>query len=502
MACLYLLGWAVGKSLFGLVTALILILWLWGYFFVLSIKNDLATCVDMWVSLIATALLTFSLFYGRVAKRMPERFNKSASFWIGILLETLLANTLTCATHILGATTGKMGKFSVGGGVSLTIGCAAFVSPIVGWYGILGVVLNRQDAYIKEYHLAVGLHSDREDTEDPANITRNHSSTALQSIRELVRALIERSGDLRMTGLSTPELENLAALIQGEEADGIRFFTRGGGSETERNRFQAFHQGYKYCLDDGNASDNSVVAWIKNWRQSEVKGNPLAAIRNLANDTGEPTCYPALKKLIIRLSVRNDTDRLKTRLWWLCGAIAAACDASIVEASNNSLTESSHAYALVLSALNVDRNSLAAILAMAIDKNMTALDMKALMERGCEEVLRRVSDNVKFCKDRGLIIISADIHSTPVVTYSAAGAWQAEKSREAVVLGAHAFNTLWNASIESPTNDLTLDEKNEVRKNSVEWSKKVSNLMVSRDSRGGGGVATYLRRVCAERLCV
>eukprot|EP00903_Cladosiphon_okamuranus_P007914 g7642.t1 len=464
LVCLYLLGWIFGKHKSGLMLALLPIALCWVSFARLSLENGGASFGEMWIALMVMFSLSACFFDVRISKRTPDKLQRSLDYWAALLIETFLANTLTCVAH----GSGFFARAHLGEGVALfLLGVTTFPSPFVFWYALQNKVLDRQHAYIKRRNLAKGdgwnVHG-QPGRRGVAAHRRVPNEAQRCAARKTVRGIVETSRDLRMTGLSIEELRRLAYHIDRDEAGFIHFYTERVESRKEFDLLRKFDDGYKNGLEDDGGG--ALRGWITEWLRDVSSFNrPWMSVRNLARGPEPPNGCPL------------DRGRLsdpKERIWGLCGAIAKVCDEQTGQRRNGD--ERREWYALMASALSVNRNAMAAILAMEKDSRK-AEGMKRNMEIGCEQVLGRVDSDRYFSEGRGLVFTDAkvitpadgDVHP-PVITYSAAGVSHAEISREAVMLGEDAFNSLWRAR---GVRDLTLDEKVELRSNSVEWSKKM-----------------------------
>lgn len=219
MVCLHLLGWIFGKHKSGLIVAPLVIASCWICFIALSLKNGGARFGEMWVAMMSVFGLSACFFDARISNRTPDKLQRSTDYWAALLIETFLANTVTCAAH--GSGFFARPRLSEGTAALIIVGVTAFSSPFGFWYALRNKVLDRQHAYVKRKNVAKG---------DGWNVQGQSGRRGVAAPRRLkprkvVRGIVERSRDLRMTGLSIEELRRLADHIGRDEADFIRFYT-------------------------------------------------------------------------------------------------------------------------------------------------------------------------------------------------------------------------------------------------------------------------------------
>eukprot|EP00752_Nemacystus_decipiens_P016745 g14983.t1 len=480
LVCLYHLGWVFGKHPGGLMFALLLIVLVWAYFLKLSLEDnsgdaddDRRGCADFaetWIAVVAMLILSACLFHARISKRSPAAFQRSRTdHWVTVLLETFLANTLMCASH--------GGGFVARRNLSkewalMSWGVTALACPVgfLSWYYLQNKVLDRQHAYIRKRNLAKeggrGSPPQSGRGDDGAGVSKRD----LDAARTVLTGFIRCSRDVRMVGLPTEELNRLADFLGGDVADFIRFYTERVEPRKAFDLLCKFQAGYKHgIVDHGGDLSNWITLWL------EGVSSPWASVRELADGSEPPDDCP-LHDCIF-------TDP-KERIWWLFGAVAKVCDdrekplPMIPQVGEERIDVGRcQWYALMASALCVNQNPTAVILAMEKDSD----EAEIIMKTGCEQVLRRVDSDQHFCAGRALVFTDAPVVGTdsysgdsepppPVITYSAAGVSNAEESREAVMLGKDAFDSFWWAR---GCRELTCDEKAELRRNTAEWSKKM-----------------------------
>lgn len=444
--CVYLLGWSVGKRRFGLFIAVAAMLFLWGGFLNESLKNGGANFVEMWAVNLVVFFLAACMFAVRIAKRNPQQVAlRSVDVAVALLFETLLANTLTCATLWPVFLASKTGRISLGGGSTLLVaGTTAFAVPICVWYTLQNTVLDRQVAFL-DWQVGVTLMQHVRPIRNNVLPARGGNNGVIFSQKEkddagaLVTAIVRGSRDLRMTGLPVEGLDNLADIIGGG-ADGaaglIRFYTR--RVEQHHQEFavlKQFHLGYLSGYDG-------------------LGGNTLAAVQ------GGDSCPWGV--------VQSHSDGLEH--WGRWGAVAKAWDDdSSFLAPFDDISGAlgrRHWYALIAAALTVNRDPLSVILAMEQDGDPKMVEY---MKTGCEQVLRQVNPEPSFWEGRGLVFVEEN--DPPTVTYSPAGVWQAENARDAVMLEKETFNMLWWAR---NARFLGFEEKANLQSKSAELSKLVS----------------------------
>lgn len=437
----------------------------------MSREVSTAELVEMWTINLALIALAGQIFYWRINKRTPPGLAHSRAFWVALAAETLVASTVTCVPH-------GVASFSPALWAALRLPTgptrfAAFVCPFSLWFALNLHALNIQAAVLRKHNMAAGDGGGRD------RISRSRvGEPSRDRVRECLAAVVESSRDLRPTGLLTAELEELARWIgDGDEgSEYIRFFIAEGERPTAFRLMQAFHEGYLSDLSSGREAQG-VLAWANAWAELSLRDGAWAAIETLLR-RGEP---PELSDALDRVCIIGRSSR-RCRSWWLCGVIARVRDSS--RQAVGSPGEASApwgvgsagyhpCYALMAAVLNVDRDPLAVALAQ-VGEEGRAREMHAMLRAGFERLLAGVSDDSYVYEDRGVVVTSAEAAATPVVTYSPAAVWQAELSKETVVLGGDAFELLWRAlaqDLEGPA--LTPSGKDRILRDSARWSEKV-----------------------------
>ena len=489
LVCLYLLGYYWGKRPFGLIIAAVLfILPCWGAFSFLTLAHGDQSFWDMWMGIITFLILSTMVFFARIAKGTPSGIPLfSADVWVGLCLETLLANTLTCAVHVIAVMSEEqraaaeeaywIGRFM------------AVMCPFGLWLLLNNQAKDIQAATLKRRNMAMGHGGGRGCV--PSCQGEPHS---WEVVHQCLVAIIKNSRDLRVTGLSREQLEILAEYMGNrKEADYIRFFTSGGREYP--NAFDvlwAFYQGYAYegdraggCEEDRTDDYKKVRKWIDNWLSTKIGGNPLAAINKLSQATEPQDCSDALAAIC---HVHGQARKNR----WLCGLVAKLCDDNVVvaglprpthgsdaekEAKSINVEISHQFFALVAAALTENRNPLA-VCQMGNVKNQ-ATEMLKIMEIGCEQVLRQTTEKDFVYIGRGLVLSVASTaegaavagtgnRQDRVVAYSMGEVWQAEQRRETVMIGKDSFNRFWRGN-----GILNPQERQHLLRESVKWSEEV-----------------------------
>ena len=486
LVCLYLLGYYWGTHPFGLIIAPVLfILPCWGVFSFLTLAHGDQSFWDMWVGVITLLILSITVFFARIAKGTPSGIPLfSADVWVGLCLETLLANTLTCAVHVLAVMSDEqraaaeeaywIGRF-------VTVMC-----PFGLWLALDYQAKDIQATTLERQNMAIGHGGGRGCV--PSYQWEPHSSKV---VHQCLVAIIKNSRDLRVTGLSREQLEILAKdMGSSEETDYIRFFT--SGERECPNAFDvlwAFYQGYTYESDRaGGDAYKKVRDWINDWLDTQIGDNPLKAINKLSQATEPQDCSDALAAIC---QVHGQAGQNR----WLCGLVAKVCDDNVgvaglplprygpdaeMEAKSINVEISHQFFALVATALTVNRNPLT-VFQMGNVKNQ-ATEMLKIMEIGCEQVLRQTEENEFVYIGRGLVLSVPSTaegvavtgtgnprdHSARGVTYSMGEVWQAEQRRETVMIGKDSFNRFWRGN-----GILNAQEREQLLQDSVEWSEKV-----------------------------
>ena len=487
LVCLYLFGYCWGKHSFGLLSGtLLVILPSWGGLLALTLADG-KIFWEMWTSVMTTFLLFSITLVTRVSRRTPSGMTLfSADVCVGLCLETFLANTMTCAVHLIAVLPGEwrdvlgeatwVGRFTV------------VLSPFCLWYVLHHQGLDIQAATLRGQNMATMYGGGR------GRIPSLQAGPHFQAIVcRCIVSIIENSRDLRVTGLSSQQLERLAVIIgDRKEAEYIRFFIK--GRRACLNVFDilyAFYQGYTYKGD--HARDyKRVRGWIDDWMENKVDDDPLGAIIKLSQEKEPRDCSEALAAICpVRGKMRQN--------WWLCGLAANVCDEIVsgrganppdgvcVEEIKSIDGVSSHkCFALFAAALTINRNPLTVILMGDVKRQ--ARDMLSIMEVGCKQVLRHTTDNGYIYTERGLVLCipsngaraAAAAGTRPegpvrVVTYSAGEVWEAEQRREPVMIGTDAFNTLWRVLM-TENRSLDIHERQKLLDDSVEWSGKVCDF--------------------------
>ena len=446
LICLYYLGWIMGKHPFFLSIAFAAVLFSWGNFWVLSLEEGGANFWEMWVANVAVFFLHSACFFvWRVFKRVPRR---SAGFWFALLLETGLVNTLTCVAHGVGFWLLKGGGLQDAKNDAAVLRLAAFSSPFVLWFVLRRVVLARQDAFIRRNNLAA---------QAGRKMCCARTCAASQEARAaaglVIRDIIEKSMDLRMTGLSRKELGRLADCLGNESAAAvlIRFYTvRVDSREKFYLLLSSFHQGYEYTPEPDRCSDSDgLTKWCEDWAESSCD-HPWKSVRRLAGCAEPPEGSPL---------GGCPCGHPKDQIWWLCGAIAKVSDMSMGTEHRQ--------YALMAAALSMNQDPLAIIMA----GGRAAEGRLRKIRKGWAEVLRQIDpDAQRGEEERGAVFTDAKEGGSPVVMYSPSEAWHAASVRGAFMLGREAFDLLWN---EPGYHALHPEELNRIRRNDKEWSSKV-----------------------------
>ena len=443
------------------------------------------------MGIITSLILSTMVFYARIAKGTPSGIPLfSADVWVGICLETLLANTLTCAVHVLAVMSDEQRAVAE---EAYWIGRFAVVMcPFGLWLLLNNPAKDIQAATFKRQNMAMGHGGGRGCV--PSYQGEPHS---WEIIHRCLVAIIKNSRDLRVTGLSREQLEILAEdMGSRKETEYIRFFTSGGREYP--NAFGvlwAFYQGYTCDSDragdyegDPTGAYKKVRRWIDDWLDTQIGGDPLAAINKLSQATEPQDCSVALAAIC---QVHGQAGQNR----WLCGLVAKVCDDNVAvggfprpqygspaekEAKSINVEISHQFFALVAAALTVNRNPLT-VLQMGNVKNQ-ATEMLKIVEIGCEQVLRQTKGNDFVYIGRGVVLSvpstaegaavagtgNPRYRSPRVVTYSMGEVWQAEQRREAVMIGKNSFNRFWRGN-----GILNPQERLQLLRDSVEWSEKV-----------------------------
>ena len=489
LVCLYLFGYYWGRHSFGLlIGALLVILPCWGGFLVLTLA-DSKIFFEMWTSVMISVIMFAMMFLARILRRTPGGMTLfSADVCVAICLETLLANTLTCVSHLLAVLPGEwhdvlgeatwVGRFTI----VLSLFCL--------WYVLNNQALDIQAATLRRQNMATMYGGGRGCIRSPQAVPRFEVDVC-----RCIVSIIENSRDLRVTGLSNRQLERLAVITgDKKEAEYIRFFTRGRRANPNIfNVLYAFYQGYTY-KGDNSPDYKQVRNWIDDWLKTKVDSDPLDAITKLSQETEPRDCSEALAAICPVLE--------RSQNWWLCGLVANVCDENVsdrgtslprpldgacVEGERNRINGPSNhkCFSLFAAALTINRNPLTIILMGNLERQ--ARDMLSIMEVGWNQVLRQTTDNDYIYTERGLVLCvpsnvmratmaaGARPEEPRVVTYSMGEVWEAEQRRETVMIGKDSFNTLWQALI-TVNRSLNIDERQKLLGDSVEWSRKVGDF--------------------------
>ena len=520
LVCLYLLGYCLGKNPLLLVLPAPFILFCWWKFTALTMADGGERFQEMWASNVVITVMAAHVFYWRINKRTPPGMTHSIQLWVALAMECVLASTVICVPH--GVATFSATLSVVLRGTEGLARISTFLCPFSLWFIINVATLSIQAAVLRQHNMATANGSGREKI--PLNETGESSP---QNVCKSLNAIIQRSMDLRITGLSQAELGNLAAWLHKkhrDEAKYIRFFIGEGEKSSTFKLMQAFHEGYTCELSHGNDVHNArdvVRNWVAGWVDTSLKVDPWTAIETLLQGNKSHECGESLDEVsTITCSTREGQS------WWLLGAIAKVCDSysltKKLSGEANSRTtvevEDNLWYALMMAALTMGQNPLAIVIAEGKERSK-AQDMHRNIKVGCEQLLREITEDPYVYEDRGVIITAASIPpennvdpavgthgddgTTPIVTYSQAGAWQAELCKETVMLGKGTFKLFWEALKNVKTlkdgtggETLTRDIENGVLKNyekdkilddSIAWSDKVSTSWEKQSTLTLGG---------------
>lgn len=436
---LYWLGWSVGKQREGLLIALVPVLFCWGFFLVEAVRDSGTNFAsEVWAVLFVKFVLSGGSTTHRVAKRTPKKFFAAGAsgIWAALVFEVVLMNTpsfVALGVGILASNTEQIPLDE--GSMLLAARIVAFACPPCLWYYLQNMVRDRQMAFLdqqvgkvqRQASNAQEMHGDGNDWRD-----REDWPHRVEIASKHVLAIVKGSMDLRPTGLSVEELNRLADILgeATEGARGIRFYTR---MVEKRDAFKLlceFDEGYKNRGRD--CEDSARTAAVS------------------------PDDFPwdaAQSKF--------DSEMLP-QLW---GARARAWDGDG--------DDSRQWYAICAAALTANRDPLSVIIAKEQDGDLQARGMVEGLRTGCKQVLSLVDSDPCFSERRGLVFITTDEKvptKMPTVTYSPAEIWQAEDTREAVMLGKDTFNLLWQAREERRS--LNDKEKADLKsKSAVLWGK-------------------------------
>lgn len=441
---LYLLGWIVGKQPDGLSIAAVPVLFCWGCFFVEAVRDGGTNFAsEMWAVNFVMFVLSGCLFGYRVAKRTPKKLvaADAMEIWAALLVENVLASSLTCAATWVGVWASNAEQIPLGEGSMLHVArIVAFTCPSGLWYYLQNMVRDRQTAYVDQQVRKVKRQVS--DAAEPGGEDDIVWRGRIETARRRVRAIVEGSMDLRMTGLSVEQLNRLTAFLgeTTDEARWIRFFTK---RVEKRDDFKALCEFDKEYKKGGDGGDESVLT--------------SAPCDDYPWDVAQS---------------KSDSEAL----WQSWGARARAWDddnSQIAPFDDDLLATSPQRrqwYALFATAMTANRNPLSVIIAKEQDGDQQARSMVEDMKTGCAQVLSLVDSDPYFSQRRGLVFITDE--NVPTVTYSPAEVWQAEDAREAVMLGKDTFNLLRQAREERQS--LYDDEKADLKSKNVELWGKVS----------------------------
>lgn len=214
---LYHFGWFLGKHWVGWLVGGIPIVAGWAMLLHTTLGYR-GSFDHLWLVLFAQGIMGYLSHVWRVMRRTPKGFGSSRALPVAICLETILSLSLSFVGLGFGVLVNECVPLSTSKIVLPLLSC---VSQLVLGSWVREVVMDRQAAVLRSYNLSSRM-----------TRQRPQGQRSMGTVRTLIVDIMDRSRDLRVTGLDKSGLRVVAKALHDdgyiEEAEYIEFYLCGG----------------------------------------------------------------------------------------------------------------------------------------------------------------------------------------------------------------------------------------------------------------------------------